>query len=450
MGYGIYLKSEVNKKGKAALFYKITSGKNKLFKKNIGVLIKPKDWNKRTFQVHSKAENAIIYNEKIEEAHSKLKKAWSLYESDTYDWEEMVAYLGGAKTEMDVWTFCETILKEENTKSVFTGIKDAYGAVKKVLGKESLSFDDLTEKTVNTCVKNWKERLRSATLKTYKYHFGLIINGAYQKKLIPYEYEPQKKWRKPKDKVDRKTGRPFVPTATPDNFLKAIDRARDLWDIEALGFWLLMFGMRGLYPSDLCNIHKYRWETDLEKGHTKLYHERNKTHEPMDIVWGYPFDDLTIKLRGYLEITHGYQTNKKTGKRYLRTKEYRLSENHDKEGWFFKKYNKDTWGTFTSKLGEIGFEEMKVARKTFDTISTTLNISQAVWYHLTGHEMAGIKKHYASKDWEEISQQVDDAHQQILAKYNIDTLYPALIQKANTILESQGINTSVFNETNKC
>jgi hypothetical protein len=183
MGYGIYLKASVNKQGKSSLFYLIKSGSNQI-KRGLGIKVKPSDFNARTYQVHAKAENSRIYNEKINDVETKLKKAWSLYESDTYDWEEMVAYLGGAKTEMDVWTFCETILKNENTENVQSGIKDAYGGVKKVLGKESLSFDDLTEKTVNTCVKDWKERLRSATLKTYKYHFGLIINGAYEKKLV--------------------------------------------------------------------------------------------------------------------------------------------------------------------------------------------------------------------------------------------------------------------------
>ena len=31
-----------------------------------------------------------------------LKKAWSLYESETYDWDEMVSFLGGSKPDMDV------------------------------------------------------------------------------------------------------------------------------------------------------------------------------------------------------------------------------------------------------------------------------------------------------------------------------------------------------------
>jgi len=232
--------------------------------------------------------------------------------------------------------------------------------------------------------------------------------------------------------------------------LKAIDDSKTLYDIEALGFWLLMFGMRGLYPTDLCNIHKYEWEIQIDPPQSKLFHQRNKTNEPMDIVYSYPFDDLTHKLRGWLEVTHGYKTNVKTGKSFLRTKEYILSKNEKQEGWFFNGYNKVTWGLFTKKLRHLNFSQMKDARKTFDTIATTLPISQAVWYHLTGHELEGVKKAYSSKDWTEISEQIDQAHEQVLAKFNIDTIYPKLIDKANKMLEEQGIDSKQFNKNWDC
>ena len=448
VGYGIYLKSGVNKDGKSPLYYLVKSG-NKQLKRGLKIKIRPSDWDSNRFSIHAKAENALIYNERIESTLTQLRKAWSLYESETYTWDELTAYLSGGKTELDVWGFCETIIKPVESENVYKGIKDAYGAVRKIIGRE-LEFKDLTEGTVDICVKHWKENLRSASLKTYKYHFGKIINQAYEKKLTPYKYEPKQKWRKKKDKINRKSGRAFITTATPEQFKEAIDKAKDLWDIEALGFYLLMFGMRGLYPTDLCNIHKYEWEIQLDPPQSKLFHQRNKTNEPMDIVYSYPFDELTRRLRGYLEITHGYQINSKTGKPFLRSKEYNLSEDINNEGWFFKKYVKDTWGTFTRKLGEVGMPEMKTARKTFDTIASTLPISQAVWYHLTGHELEGIKSAYSSKDWKEISQQVDDAHEEVLAKFYVDKLYPQLIAKADKILEEKGINVKVFNYTNSC
>ena len=447
MGYGIYLKSGVNNQGKAALYYLVKSGSQQ-HKRSLGIKVLPADFDSRRYLINSKAENASIYNERIDEINNKLRKGWSLYESETYSWDEMVAFLSGAETTLDVWSFCETVIQPNQTENVYKGVKDAYGAVRKVIGRE-LTFEDLTEKVVNTCVKDWKERLRSATLKTYKYHFGIIINEAYDKKLTPYKYEAKKKWRKKKDKTSRKTGRPFVPTATHKQFLKSIDKAKDLWDIEALGFWLLMFGMRGLYPTDLCNIHKYKWEYQLDPPKTTLYHLRNKSEEPMDISYSYPFDDLTKKLRGYLNFTHGWQINKKTGKKFIRSKEYKLTDN-EKDGWFFNKYRKDDWGEFTKKLNALEMETIESARKTFNTIASTLTIPQAVWYALTGHEIQGIKQSYTNKEWSELTKQVDKAHIKVLAKFRVDKIYPKLIDKANQILESKGVNVEVFNETYKC
>ena len=447
MGYGIYLKSRVNKNGKAALYYLVKSGK-KQHKRGLGIKVTPSGFDTRRWQINSKAENAAIYNERIDDIINKLRKAWSLYESETYSWDEMVAFLSGAKTTLDVWSFCETVIKPNQTDNVYKGVKDAYGAVKKVLGRE-LVFDDLSYNTVDLCVKNWKERLRSATLKTYKYHFGIIINEAYEKKLTPYKYEPIKKWRKKKDKVNRKTGRPTISTATHKQFLNSINKAKDLWDIEALGFWLLMFGMRGLYPTDLCNIHKYEWNIHLDPPSATLFHLRNKSEEPMDISYSYPFNDLTRKLRGYLQFTHGYLTNKKTGKQFLRSKEYKLTDEMN-DGWFFNKYRKDDWGIYTKKLNRLEMEDIKAARKTFNTIASTLTTPQAVWYALTGHEIQGIKQAYTNKQWEDLATQVDKAHDDVLAKFYVDKIYPKLIDKANEILDSKGVNVDVFNGTYRC
>lgn len=448
MGYGIYRKSSVNKEGKSPLFWKVTSGSDKLIKRNIGISIRPSEWDKKRYLIHSKAENASIYNEKLTLVNNKLRKAWSLYESGTFSWEEMIAYLSGAKPTLDVWSFCETVIKPNYTENVYKGVKDAYGSVRKVLGRE-LTFEDLTADTVDTCVKDWKKRLRSASLKTYKYHFGIIINEAYEKRLTPYKYEPLKKWRKKKDKVNRKTGRPTISTVTHTQFLNSIDKAKDLWDIEALGFWLLMFGMRGLYPTDLCNIHLYKWEIQLEPPKATLFHLRNKNDEPMDISYSYPFDDLTLKLRGYLQFTHGWQINKKTGKKFLRSKEYKLTDDME-DGWFFNKYRKHDWDTYTKKLNKLDMETVESARKTFNTIASTLTIPQAVWYSLTGHEIEGIKKSYTDKQWEELTEKVDKAHVKVLAKFHVYKIYPKLIDKANQILNAKGVNVDIFNDFYSC
>lgn len=73
-----------------------------------------------------------------------------------------------------------------------------------------------------------------------------------------------------------------------------------------------------------------------------------------------------------------------------------------------------------------------------------------MWYALTGHEIQGIKQAYTNKQWEDLTIQVDKAHNEVLDKFYVNKIYPKLINKANEILTAKGVNVDVFNETYKC
>tara|TARA_B110000285_G_C15057582_1_gene580481 strand:+ start:23 stop:1390 length:1368 start_codon:yes stop_codon:yes gene_type:complete len=442
MGWGIYIKSGINKSGKTSLFYRVTSGRDKVLKGGLNILIKPSDWDKRTLQVSAKVDNSIFINEKIDEISTRLKRGWNFFESGSYTWNEMSSYIAGDKTEMDLWGFVESTLKPKVSKAGWSTYRGSYGAVLKALGKDRLDFKDLSEDLIDQVFKVWKKNLRSASIKTYLFHFGAIINEAYKKKLTPYKYEKQTKWRKTKEQLNT-IGKPYVETAKWEDFEKAIDRCTNLMEIEALGFWLMMFGMRGLYPSDLCDIHNFKWTIDLKEKSSTLNFSRHKTGEIMWIKYAHPFNDLQRKLRGFLELTHGYKTNEKTGKQFLNTKEYQLSTKEE-DGWFFKDYNKDTWSTLSSQCRKIGMPPFKAARKTFETYALKLEVSADIRYKLLGHATEGIKQNYQDWEWEELQNQIHEAHELVLAHYHIDTLYPAYIKKANEILEKMGVSSKNF------
>jgi len=442
MGWGIYLKSIVNKEGKSNLFYKVTSGRDKVLKRGLLIKVKPSDWDSRTFQINSKVENSIILNEKLDATSTLLKKAWNLFESGNYNWQEMSSYIAGDKAEMDLWSFVESTIKPKVSENGWRTYRSSYGSVLKALGKDQLDFKDLSEDLIDQIFRVWKTTLRSASIKTNLYHFGAIINEAYKKKHTPYRYEKLKKWRKKKEQLNT-VGKPFVETGTWQDFEKAIDRCTNLMEIEALGFWLMMFGMRGLYPTDLCDIHNFDWTIDLKEKSSTLNFSRHKTGEIMWIKFKHPFDDLQRKLRGFLELTHGYKTNKRTGKQFLKTKEYQLSSN-EREGWFFKDYNKDTWNTLSKQCRKIGMPPFKAARKTFETYALKLEVSADIRYKLLGHATEGIKQNYQDWEWEELQDQIHQAHELVLANYHIDTLYPAYIKKAYEILEKMAASSTDF------
>ena len=441
MGWGIYLKSGVNRHGKSALFFLIKSG-SKQFKRSIKISIKPNGWDSRTLQVKGSVDNSIIINERINDISTRLKKACNYYESGNYSWEEMCNYISGDNTEMDLWAFIKSTIKPKISENGWRTYKSSYGSVLKALSKDKLDFKDLSEDLVDQVFKVWKKKLRSASIKTNLYHFGSIINEANKKRLTPYKYEKLKKWRKKKEQLNTK-GQPYVETATWQDFEKAIDRCTNLMEIEALGLWLMMFGMRGLYPTDLCDIHNFEWTLHLKEDYSIVNYSRHKTGEIMWIKYEHPFNDLQRKLRGFLELTHGYKTNKRTGKQFLKTKEYQLSTKEE-DGWFFKDYNKDTWNTLSKQCRNIGMPPFKAARKTFETYALKLEVSVDIRYKLLGHATEGIKQNYQDWEWEELQDQIHKAHELVLAHYHIDTLYPTYIKKANEILERMGVSSKDF------
>ena len=450
MGWNIYLQSYKDKQGKSKAICRITSPEGNHFK-NLPIKINPNEFDKKKVRVKATADNATAINALLSETTTLLNEGWSLYESGTYNWDELISFLGGNKPKQDLIGFCNTVLKDSETEQMYNGIKDVLGAARKVLGRD-LTFKDLNEATFNKIIMDWKSRLRSASVKTYRYHLGYIAQYAYKKKLTTYKFEILKKWETKRDKTTIK-GNPYVETVRPERFLESIDNCTNMMHVVGLGFWLYSFCMRGLYPTDLNSLHKA--EVDIFIDHPKygqgclMRHYRHKSDEPMFIHCHLVIQDLQYRLRGYLELTHGYRINTKTGKPYLRFKEYILAESEE-EGWFFKKYNKDVWGTISKQCVKVGLEPIKVARKTFETVAQTQDVRKEISDRLLGHSVTGVKRHYQDWEWDELQNKIFEAHEAVLEHFKVDTLIPALYNKANQIMASKGINVELFNLINSC
>lgn len=452
MGWNIYLQSYKDKQGKSKAICRITSPEGNHFK-NLPIKINPNEFDKKKVRVKATADNATAINALLTETTTLLNEGWSLYESGSYNWEELIAHINGAKTNLDLLSFINTVIKDDNTENVYKGVKDVYGAAKKVLGRE-LSFVDLNYNITNKLIMDWKGRVRSATVKTYKYHWGLIVNTAYQRKLTTYKFNPKSnnKWKTKRDKTTIK-GNPYVETVKPEDFLNAIDRCTNLMHINGLASWLLSFCLRGMYFTDFCDIHTKSMDIIFEHprwgGCAIIHHYRHKTNEPMWILLPNYVEELRNLMRGWLEVTHGYKINTKTNKPYLKTPTYILSRSYS-EGWFFNGYNKDTWNTINKQLAKVGLESFKSARKTFETVSLTIETSAETRDRLLGHEVKGVKKSYQDWEWDELQEKVHNAHDEILTKFRIDDLLPALINKANELLDLKGYDVAEFYDTWNC
>ena len=57
-------------------------------------------------------------------------------------------------------------------------------------------------------------------------------------------------------------------------------------------------------------------------------------------------------------------------------------------------------------------------------------MSQDIRFKLLGHANPTIKAHYQDWEWEELKEQVDEAHVQVLEEYKVKELLEALERKA--------------------
>lgn len=442
MGVGLYLKG-VNKDGRSPIFLLAKKG-GKQFKKSVQIKVKPSDWNSRNNQVKGTALDSIIVNRKLTEITNNMNLAWSLFESGSYTWDELCVKLGGgnAATNENLQGFLETVLKAKyDNRNSYKTYEGVVQAVYKEAGTDKILLADLTNEFIDKCVQGWKKRLSNSSVRTYLTHLGKIKNLAYQKGLISEPFIRRDEW-----KVKRGSSIKIVETVKTEDFIEAIPKANDIYDIQALFFYLLMFCLRGLYQADLVTMHKYANNLSIDGGKgggfegKRFYikHERSKSGELMEIKINiYPTHNLIAILALLVERTHKQKINKRTGKPFIKGT-YDVTPKAG-GGWIFDydlndtTVHKNVWDVYQKRIKKLLGKPFKTARKTFESYALKLAISQDIRYKLLGHANPTIKAHYQDWEWDELKQQVDEAHELVLKEYRVEDIYKAIHRRGKEL-----------------
>ena len=442
MGVGLYLKG-VNKDGRSPIFLLAKKG-GKQFKKSVQIKVKPSDWNSRNNQVKGTALDSIIVNRKLTEITNNMNLAWSLFESGSYTWDELCVKLGGgnAATNENLQGFLETVLKAKyDNRNSYKTYEGVVQAVYKEAGTDKILLADLTNEFIDKCVQGWKKRLSNSSVRTYLTHLGKIKNLAYQKGLISEPFIRRDEW-----KVKRGSSIKIVETVKTEDFIEAIPKANDIYDIQALFFYLLMFCLRGLYQADLVTMHKYANNLSIDGGKgggfegKRFYikHERSKSGELMEIKINiYPTHNLIAILALLVERTHKQKINKRTGKPFIKGT-YDVTPKAG-GGWIFDydlndtTVHKNVWDVYQKRIKKLLGKPFKTARKTFESYALKLAISQDIRYKLLGYANPTIKAHYQDWEWDELKQQVDEAHELVLKEYRVEDIYKAIHRRGKEL-----------------
>ena len=440
MGVGLYLKG-VNKDGRSPIFLLAKKG-GKHFKKSLQLKVKPSDWISRNYQIKGTALDSIIVNRKLREITNNMNLAWSLFESGSYTWDELCIKLGGenVSTNETLRGFLDTVIKSKysnvNSYNTYEGV---VRAVLKELNKENILLSELSNQTIDGCVRGWKNRLSKASIRTYLTHIGKIKNEAYNRGLISEPFVRRDDW-----KVKRGSSIKIVETVKTEDFLNAIPKAKDIYDIQALFFYLLMFCLRGFYQADIVTMHKYSNNliyNDKEGWDKRRFikHERSKSGELMEIKINInPTHTLIAVLAILVERTHSPKINKRTNQPFKKGN-YNVVPKSMKEGWIFAydlndtETHKNVWDIYQKRIKSLFGKPFKTARKTFESYALKLQISQDIRYKLLGHANPTIKAHYQDWEWEELKQQVDEAHERVLKEYKASEIYKAIYKRGKEI-----------------
>ena len=149
-----------------------------------------------------------------------------------------------------------------------------------------------------------------------------------------------------------------------------------------------------------------------------------------------PIFSLIYTLRDTVRFTHGQRINKKTGEPFKKGKD--VYSNDELKGWIFSydlndtKTHKNVWDVYQKRIKELLGKPFKTARKTFESYALKLKVSQDIRFKLLGHANPTIKAHYQDWEWEELKEQVDEAHLEVLEEYKAKELLEALNLKAKS------------------
>jgi len=420
MGVGLYLKP-VNKDGRSLIYLRAKKG-TKVFQKSTSITIKPSDWLTRNYQAKGTALNSIIINRKLIEITNNMNLAWSLFENDSYTWDELCRRLNGGSPEEGVEGFIEDVLKPRMKLTTYQSYKYSYKALLKVLDVSTMSFKELNYDAIDKAVMIWKNQEKSpSSIETYLKHLGVIINEANDRGIVNYRFEKKKKWR-----VKKHTK--VVESATTEQLLDSIKNVNNIYDFQAFAFWLLMFCMRGLYPRDIIKMHLHELVNESEQDEKRyVKHKRSKTGEPMNILYSCePTEQIINSLQCSITYTHlnrssSYPDVYPKGWHTLMMFEYKEEE------------HKNVWDVYTKRCRKIIGVPFKVARKTFESYALLLDVSAEVRYRLLGHQDRSIKSSYQNWEWDRISAKVDEAHLKVLKEFRVEEVWYKLRKRGKEI-----------------
>jgi len=425
-----------------------------------GVFIDPKLWNKSLSRVEVNHENCEAINDILLSYSKKMLDVRNKYNLKQIDFDTAVKMLSSDESATSIKEYIRTVFSEFKEAKHAKNCLDSVITVGNHLEISELLFSDITElNLIRLRNKLLGEGRSPHTFNTYVRNILTVCNHAKKRKYIYQDFSFA-------GEVKAKTPpMPVIKTASPDDIYRAIDNidttfkslrsyTKTLREFEAVGFWLLMFCMRGFYPEDIHDLTSRDLDYDFEReidsikkgyhddkilGRELVYmHRRHKGQMPMNMLMIPPIHQLINILRKLVAITHP-NISFSVFPDFLNTRTELIKMKQKEEIDFLKIFsitNKkspklfaNTWRLYRKKAKDIGLPEFKVARSTFMSIGLELGIPDSFGRALLGQMDQTISKHYKDMSRPGIVGKMAFYHLSIIREFDVINLSNYMIDK---------------------
>ena len=409
------------------------------------IKVNKKDIDSRNWRVKASNPNQNELNIAIEDAKEKINKALTRFETKQFTFTQVLSFLRGQIDYGSVDRYIESVIKESRSQYTYKDYSNTLGAYKKHLDinkEDEVSFSEFSsyESLDRFKRKALNNGLAGTSLNSYFNKIRAILNDAYDKGYI-YEKFTLKRGLRVSSKPSKR-----IETITSNEFREAINKVSNIYDAQALALYLLMFGLRGMYQSDITALkdaeYKYNdfnpkdpYENIFNDGNKYIIHRRVKTKNSSN-------DDLIIRIDSMIpllinntkrlfKVTHRSRGIISTNKLALFDYDLKNSILH-----------KNIWDVYQKKIKSLLGYSFQTARKTYNTYATELEVSNTVRDILLGHAPKSInEKHYINRRTIKISEKVQQAHVEILEDFQFEDLAMQLHVKMLNFLSEKDKKT---------
>ena len=457
--------------GMAPLRIRLKDGTNDTKITCPGIFVSPKEWDKNFSLVNPKSPGAEEINHEINKYRLKTETVKQKYLLGHIDFSLAKRMLSGTENTKSLKEFVDKVCRRDKSSETLRNYLNTIGNFSHHTGIKEPLFSDITFNNMMV-VKNGviQKGGSAATYNKYLRDIKAICNYAKRTKYIFNDFEFDMQWRAKEDITLK------VKTITPEVLYSALDnikivskhrsaRLKAFNELEAVGLWLLMFSMRGMYPADITSLSSHNLDYNFaariahEKkgssseiallGNPHVYrHGRHKTGFPMKILITLP------PIRHFLGVLRFLLAASHPEFSFLSPKEAsnpnyddRMKGKTPEEIDFLRLFKIDKknnpkefatlWGTYSSALTRLGMPSFKTARKTFSTTSRRLRIDEGYTRTMLGQKDMSISISYVDYDDPQLFAQLCLAHMRVLDAFDMIGLYNSWLKKIDQVFGSK-------------